>query len=79
MDLMLRGNNPNSIQRELESVINGPIGHDDIEVFLYFREDSSQDNEIGDIKTGNEAPGPDRLFQSLEILSSKMNIRQKRT
>ena len=50
------GENSNSIKREMEKVINGHISHNDSEPLPHLRETSSQENEIRDIDTRNEAP-----------------------
>ena len=48
MDLMLGDGNSNSIERELDSLINGPEGPQDIQIFPNM-ETSSRENEIRDI------------------------------
>ena len=51
MEVMLGDRNSNSIERELDSLINGPDGQRDFQPFHDFtiRENSSQENEIRDI------------------------------
>ena len=44
MDVMLGGDNSYSIERELENVIPGPIGHNDTKTFPHLLENSSQEN-----------------------------------
>ena len=77
MDIMLGDGNSNSIERELDSLINVPgRSHD----FQYFpnRENLSQENEIRDIDNRNEPVGEGRLIASINILSGEMNARMSR-
>ena len=64
MDVMLGGNNSSSIERELDSIINGPEGHQGTQS-LPNREGSSQENEIRDIEKMGQLGK--KVFQSLSI------------
>ena len=66
MDAMLGEGNYNSLERELDSLINVP------ERQQYFqslpnRENSSQENEIRDIDSRNEPVRESRLIESINI------------
>ena len=76
MDIMLGDGNSNSIERELDSLINAPDRQD----FQSFpnRENSSQENEIRDIDNRNEPIGESRLIESINTLSGEMNARMSR-
>ena len=74
MDIMLGQIKPNSIERELERVLNGPERETKSSA-LRHKENSSQGNGIRDIGDGNSFSGRDGLLVSIEILSDKMNTR----
>ena len=61
MDVMLGEGNSNSIERELDSLINAPEGPQDFRSFPN-RENSSQENEIRDIDSRNEPVRESRLL-----------------
>ena len=65
MDVMLAGIISHSIERELDSVINGPKGHQGTQS-LPNRESSSQENEIRYIEKKMGQLGK-KVFQSLSI------------
>ena len=46
MDVLLRNETTNPIERELTNTINGSIGNNDLESDLHFRTNSSVGNEI---------------------------------
>ena len=71
MDVMLVDGNSNSIERELDGLINAPERRQDFQSFPN-RENSSQDIEIRDIDNRNE---PVRLIESMNMLSGEMNTR----
>ena len=77
MDVMLGGRNSNSIERELDSLINVPEGQRDFQSFPN-RENSSQENEIRDIDSRNEPVRESRLIESINTLSGEMNARMSR-
>ena len=77
MDVMLGDGNSNSIERELDSLINVPDGRRDYGPFPN-RENSSQENEIRDINNQNEPVREERLVESINTLSSEMNARMSR-
>ena len=77
MDVMLGGRSSNSIERELDSLINVPEGQRDFQSFPN-RENSSQENEIRDIDSGNEPVRESRLIESINTLSGEMNARMSR-
>ena len=77
MDVMLGDGNSNSIERELDSLINVPDGRRDYRSFPN-RENSSQENEIRDINNQNEPVREERLIESINTLSGEMNARMSR-
>ena len=77
MDVMLGEGNSNSIERELDSLINAPEGPQDFRSFPN-RENSSQENEIRDIDSRNEPVRESRLLESINMLSGEMNARMSR-
>ena len=77
MDVMLGDGNSNSIERELDSLINAPERQQDVQSFPN-RENSSQENEIRDISIRNELVREERLIESINVLSGKMNARMSR-
>ena len=77
MDVMLGDGNSNSIERELDSLINVPDGRRDYGPFPN-RENSSQENEIRNINNQNEPVREERLVESINTLSSEMNARMSR-
>ena len=72
MDVVLGGDNSNSIERELDSIINVPEGHQDTQS-LPNRESSFQENEIRDIENRNGSVRQEGLSESNNILSDEMN------
>ena len=74
MDVMLGGDSSHSIQREFDSIFNGPEGHQDTQS-LTNRENLSRENEIRDIKNRNGSIRQDGLSWSINILSDEMNVR----
>ena len=77
MDIMLGDGNSNSIERELDSLINVFDRPQDFQSFPN-REKSSQENEIRDIDNRNEPVREGRLIESINILSGEMNARMSR-
>ena len=77
MDVMLGEGNSNSIERELDSLINVPEKQQDFQSFPN-RENSSQENEIRDIDRSNEPVRESRLIESINMLSGEMNARMSR-
>ena len=77
MDIMLAGGSSNSIERELNSLNNGPEGRQDLQTFPN-RETSSQEIEIKDISNRNEPVREGRLIESNIMLSGEMNARMSR-
>ena len=77
MDVMLGEGNSNSIERELDSLINVPERQQDFQSFPN-RETSSQENEIRDIDSRNEPVRESRLVESINMLSGEMNARMSR-
>ena len=77
MDIMLGDGNSNSIERELDSLINAPDRQQDFQSFPN-KENSSQENEIRDINNRNEPTGESRLIESINTLSGEMNARMSR-
>ena len=77
MDIMLGDGNSNSIERELDSLINVPDRPQDFQSFPN-RENSSQENEIRDIDNRNEPVREGRLIESINVLSGEMNARMSR-
>ena len=77
MDVMLGEGNSNSIERELDSLINVPERQRDFQSFPN-RENSSQENEIRDIDSRNEPVRESRLVESINLLSVEMNARMSR-
>ena len=80
MDIMLGGGNSNSIERELDNLINIPDRQQDFQDFQSFpnRENSSQENEIRNIDSRNEPVKESRLIESINMLSVEMNARMSR-
>ena len=77
MDVRLGEGNSNSIERELDSLINVPERQQDFQSFPN-RENSSQENEIRDIDSRNEPVRERRLVESINMLSGEMNARMSR-
>ena len=77
MDVMLGDGNSNSIERELDSLINVPGGQREFQSFPN-RKNSSPENEIRDISNRNEPVSEERLIESINTLSSMMNERMSR-
>ena len=77
MDIMLGDGNSNSIERELDSLINVPDRQQYLHSFPN-RENSSQENEIRNIDNRNEPIGEGRLMESINTLSGEMNARMSR-
>ena len=77
MDVLLGDGNFNSIERELDSLINVPEEQRDFQSFPE-RGNSSQDNEIRDIGNRNEPVREKRLKESINTLSGEMNARMSR-
>ena len=74
MDVMLGEGNTNSIEREFDSIINGPEGKQDTQS-LHNRENASQGNleNIRDIENRNGSIRQEGLSESINILSDEMN------
>ena len=77
MDVMLGDGNSNSIERDLDALINVPDGRRDYRSFPN-RENSSQENEIRDIDSRNEPVRESRLIESINTLSGEINARMSR-
>ena len=77
MDVKLGEGNSNSIERDLDSLINVPERQQDFQSFPN-RETSSQENEIRDIDSRNEPVRERRLVESINMLSGEMNARMSR-
>ena len=77
MDIMLGDGNSNSIERELDSLINVPERQQDFQSFPN-RENSSQENEIRDIDNRNELVMESRLVESINMLFGEMNAKMSR-
>ena len=77
MDVLLGEGNSNSIERELDSLINVPERQQDFQSFPN-RENLSQENEIRDIDSRNEPARESRLVESIIMLSGEMNARMSR-
>ena len=77
MDVMLGDGNSNSIERDLDTLINVPDGRRDYRSFPN-RENSSQENEIRDIDSRNEPVRESRLLESINTLSGEINARMSR-
>ena len=76
MGVMLDEGNSNSIERELDSLINVPEGQHDFQSFPN-RENSSQEYEIRDIDSENVPVRESRLMESIIKLSGEMNARMQ--
>ena len=77
IDVMVGDGNSNSIERELESLINVPERRQDFQSFPN-RKNSSQENEIRDISHRNEPVREGRLIESNNTLSGEINARMSR-
>ena len=77
MDVMLGEGNSNSIERELDSLINVPEGRQDFQSFPN-RENSSQENEIRNIDSRNKPVRESRLMESIYMLSRELNPKMSR-
>ena len=77
MDVMLGEGNSNSIERELDSLINVPERRQDFQSFPN-RENSSLENEIRYIDSRNEPVRESRKIESIQMLSGEMNARMSR-
>ena len=74
MDIMLGDGSSNSIEKELDNVINRADRHQDFE-YLPNRRSSTQENDIRIIDNKNCPVRQDGLAESIEILLSEMNAR----
>ena len=74
MDVMLKERNSNSLERELDNVLNRREGHQD-SASVPNREGSFQENEIRNRYNGNDTTFRDRLTESIDISSGEMNAR----
>ena len=77
MDVMLGDGNSNSIERELDSLINVPERRQDFQSFPN-RENYSSEKEFRDIDSGNETVRESILIESINMLSGDMNARMSR-
>ena len=77
MDVMLGDGNSNSIERQLDSLINVRERRQDLQSFPN-RANSSLENKIRDIDCRNEPVRESRLLESISILSGEMNARMSR-
>ena len=77
IDVMVGDGNSNSIERELESLINVPERRQDFQSFPN-RKNSSQENEIRNISHRNEPVREGRLIESNNTLSGEINARMSR-
>ena len=69
---MIRDGNTNSMERELDNIINCPEKHQNFE-YLPNRGISSHETEIRIIDNRNGPVRKDGLPESIELLSSEMN------
>ena len=76
MEMIIGGNNSNSIEWKLKIVLNQPLGQGDTEALLTYKIPSQQ------IETKNfgchcriETTMSDRPLESMEMLSGKLNLR----
>ena len=74
MDMMLGGNNSNSIEKNLEIVLNHSLGQGDTEAILTYKI-SSQQIETRKIGCRIETTRSDRPLESKEMLSRDLNLR----
>ena len=77
MDVRLGDGKSNSIERQLDSLINVPERRQDLQSFPN-RANSSLENKIRDIDCKNEPVRESRLPESISILSGEMNARMFR-
>ena len=77
MDVSLGYENVNPIERELANTINGSISNNDngVESDSHFRGNSSNENEIKDFSHENTISRQDRIFESIETFSHRINMR----
>ena len=71
MDIMLGGNNSNSIERKLEIVLNQSLGQGDTEAILTYKIPSLQ-LETRNIGCRIETTRSDRRLESMEMLSGQL-------
>ena len=71
---MLVEGNTNSIENELDSIINRPEGQQELQS-LPNREHSSQENETRNIENRNGSIRQEGLSESINILCDEMNAR----
>ena len=74
MDMMLGGNNSNSIEKNLESVLNHSLGQGDTEAIFTYK-NPSQQNGTRNIGCRIETTRSDRPLESKEMLSGDLNLR----
>ena len=72
VDVMLGEGNTNSIERELDSIINSPEGQQDLQS-LPNRKNSSQENDVKDIENRNGSIRQEGISESFNIFSDEMN------
>ena len=66
LNVMLREGDTNSVEREMDSIINGPEGQQDLQS-LPNSENSSQENGIRDIENRNGSIRQEGLSESINI------------
>ena len=74
MDIIIGGNNSNSIEKKLEIVINHSLGQGDTEATLTYKIPSQQ-IENRNIDCRIETIRSDRHLESMEMLSEELNLR----
>ena len=76
MDVLLRSENTNPIERELSNTIDCSASNNDTEVvFSQLKENSSQENGLRDFSGKKSIPRQDRLFECIEIISKEIDMR----
>ena len=74
MNIMLGEGNTNSIEKELDSIIDGPEGQQDLQCSPN-KENVSHENEIGDIENRISSIRHKGLSESMNIFPDEMNAR----
>ena len=75
MDIMIGNENINPIERELSNMIGNAENNQDIESNLQSAQCEPNESEFGHYVHGNAVPRQDRVQETLEIFTSKFNMR----
>ena len=75
MDVVLGNENANPIERELTDTIHGSVSINGLESYSHIRRNPSNEKEIRDFSHKGEVPKQDRILESIQTFSNKINMR----